>query len=442
MEREAFGVRAGEARNNEGPDPETREGFPSDLPPRLREVWDQARRYRALGQEHMWGAATRGWSQSTKMGFFADVVTRTARGLDAAPADHPWHDPASDRLAVLARTLASRSFEGAFLDEMLGRLKSAANEDPTGVLRERLLGRRWQHWARFLADAPDTARGDRLRAVAAVGSLCPRGVPSPALRVPEGGRHPRLQGRGLFRRHLLCGSLPAGSRLPRPFRLVPHPALPEAGARPGPLRGPRGAARVRGGEPPRGVGGAARPRARRPVPAHGQVRGARARRRRRARRSCRREGRPRAAEQGGPPPSRRPRGSEAHGARAPVRGRRRPLRRATGRGPTGLRPLRFLVHQLEGADVLAPLAPAHQRPRPALDTHGVTACRMRQEEGDAGELRLLFLDPAPRPHVIVVHARLSARPTFDFRTPGRGPNRAPAFSCRGSVSCCQTVIFL
>jgi hypothetical protein len=116
VEREAFSVCAGEARNDEGPDPETREGFPSDLPPRLREVWDQARRYRALGQEHMWGAATRGWSQSTKMGFFADVVTRTARGLDAAPADHPWHDPASDRLAVLVRTLASSPTATLLLD--------------------------------------------------------------------------------------------------------------------------------------------------------------------------------------------------------------------------------------------------------------------------------------------------------------------------------------
>jgi integrase len=173
VEREAFDVRAAGARNDEGSDPQTREGFPPDLPPRLREVWDQARRYQALGQEHLWGAATRGWSPAKKMGFFADVVTRVAQALDAAPADHPWHHPHSDRLAVLAAALAARSYEEAFLDEMLGRLKGAADGDPTGVLRERLLGRRWQHWARFFADAQDAAKGERLWAGATVGKLLP-----------------------------------------------------------------------------------------------------------------------------------------------------------------------------------------------------------------------------------------------------------------------------
>ena len=229
MEREVSGAWDEGARNDEGSDPETREGFPSDKPPRLREVWEQARRYRALGQEHLRGAATRGWSPSTKMGFFADVVTRVARDLDAAPADHPWHDPASDRLAVLAETLATRSFEEAFLDEMLGRLRDAADGDPTGVLRQRLMGRRWQHWTRFFADAPDAAERDRVRALAILGRpLPPKAFPallSACLR--EGGTRGyrdaavfgTIHGAGAFQRDLASLGLSDWSRTPPSLRL-------------------------------------------------------------------------------------------------------------------------------------------------------------------------------------------------------------------------------
>lgn len=229
MEREVSGPWARGARNNEKPDPQTRERFPSDLPPRLREVWEQARRYQALGQEHLWGAATRDWTSSTKMGFFADVVTRAARGLDAAPADHPWHHPHSDRLAVLVETLAARSYEEAFLDEMLGRLRGAAHEDPTGVLRRRLLGRRWQHWARFFADAPDAAECDRVRELAVVGKLLPPEAFLALLSacLKEGGTRGyrdaamfvTIYGAGAFQRDLASLDLSDWSRSPPSLRL-------------------------------------------------------------------------------------------------------------------------------------------------------------------------------------------------------------------------------
>ena len=202
---------------------------PPGLPPRLREVWEQARRYRAFGQEHLWGTATRSWSPSTKMGFFADVVTRVARDLDAAPAEHPWHDPASDRLAVMAETLDGRAFEGAFLDEMLGCLRGAVDSDPTGVLRERLLGRRWQHWARFFADTHDPAKDDRLRSVATVGKLLPPEA-FPALLsacLKEGGTRGYrdaamfvvIYGAGAFQRDLASLDLSDWSRSPPSLRL-------------------------------------------------------------------------------------------------------------------------------------------------------------------------------------------------------------------------------
>lgn len=84
MEGETPGAGAGEAQG--GRSTAGHHGGQPHPPPRLRERWEQVKRYRMLGQEHLWGAAIRDWSLSRKMGFWADVVARVAQALDAAPA--------------------------------------------------------------------------------------------------------------------------------------------------------------------------------------------------------------------------------------------------------------------------------------------------------------------------------------------------------------------
>lgn len=124
--------------------------LPGEVPAWLEEARRANRYYEFMGGKTTRLDVTKHWPPTLKRAYWSDIIAKEARKLDALPEDHPWHDPVSDRLGLMVDRLASRAYEEDFLEEMVRCLKEGA----CGHLRERLLGRRWQHWARFLGNRP------------------------------------------------------------------------------------------------------------------------------------------------------------------------------------------------------------------------------------------------------------------------------------------------
>lgn len=125
--------------------------LPGEVPAWL----EQARRangyYEFMGDRHtVQTNLTQHWSPELKRSYWSDIITMEAKRLDLLPEVHSWHDPDSDRLGIIVDRLASRSYEEAFLEEMVRCLEDGAH----GLIGEHLLGRPWQHWVRFLKYNP------------------------------------------------------------------------------------------------------------------------------------------------------------------------------------------------------------------------------------------------------------------------------------------------
>ena len=118
---------------------------PSDLPAHLHDTWRQAQHYLALGRDERI-PPTR-WPVERKKANWATLIARAGASLDSAPEKHPWHNPTSDRLEILANYLVESGHNRDFVSEMVCCLHGAVRTPGLECLADR----RWQHWARFLS---------------------------------------------------------------------------------------------------------------------------------------------------------------------------------------------------------------------------------------------------------------------------------------------------